>query len=587
MLYAALAETYERLEATSKRLEMTDILADLLRKTEPAELEKVVYLTQGKIHPDWTGEPEIGIAEKMAIETIAKASSLDKEEVEGLMAETGDVGFAAERALRGGRIGKLGGRQLTVTEVYSALDQIARESGKGSSDRKKNRLIRLIADASPLEARYLTRTVVGALRLGVGDMTMLDALAQAYTDSAENRDLLERAYNLTSDLGYVARTLAESGLEVIEKVRVNIGKPIRMMLAQRLSTPEEAIDKLGGHCSAEYKLDGERFQIHKRGDDIQIYSRRLENITRMYPDAVEMARSQVKANEAIIEGEAVAIDPETDEMRPFQTLMQRRRKYRIKEMMKKLPIAVFLFECLYADGDDLTLKPYPTRRSRLMDIVEETERFKLVKALETENPDEFERFFEEAIADGCEGLVVKSTADESIYRAGARSWLWVKLKRSYQSKMVEPIDLVVVGAFHGRGRRAGSYGALLSAAYDPDADVFRTVCKVGSGFTDEDLERLPKMLEEYRREERHPRVDAFLEADIWFSPSLVIEVLGDEITLSPIHTAAFNRIREDSGLAIRFPRFTGRWREDKAPEDATQVDEVVDMYNAQLKTISK
>jgi len=416
---------------------------------------------------------------------------------------------------------------------------------------------------------------------------MLDALAQAYTDSAENRDLLERAYNLTSDLGYVARTLAESGLEVIEKVRVNIGKPIRMMLAQRLSTPEEAIDKLGGHCSAEYKLDGERFQIHKRGDDIQIYSRRLENITRMYPDAVEMARSQVKANEAIIEGEAVAIDPETDEMRPFQTLMQRRRKYRIKEMMKKLPIAVFLFECLYADGDDLTLKPYPTRRSRLMDIVEETERFKLVKALETENPDEFERFFEEAIADGCEGLVVKSTADESIYRAGARSWLWVKLKRSYQSKMVEPIDLVVVGAFHGRGRRAGSYGALLSAAYDPDADVFRTVCKVGSGFTDEDLERLPKMLKEYRREDRHPRVDAFLEADIWFSPSLVIEVLGDEITLSPIHTAAFNRIREDSGLAIRFPRFTGRWREDKAPEDATQVDEVVDMYNAQLKTISK
>ena len=587
MLYAALAETYERLEATSKRLEMTNILADLLRKTEPAELEKVVYLTQGKIHPDWTGEPEIGIAEKMAIETIAKASGLDKEEVEGLMAETGDVGFAAERALRGVRIGKLGERQLTVTEVYSALDQIARESGKGSSDRKKNRLTRLIADASPLEARYLTRTVVGALRLGVGDMTMLDALAQAYTDSAENRDLLERAYNLTSDLGYVARTLAESGLEAIEKVRVNVGKPIRMMLAQRLSTPEEAIDKLGGYCSAEYKLDGERFQIHKRGDDIQIYSRRLENITRMYPDAVEMARSQVKATEAIIEGEAVAVDPETDEMRPFQTLMQRRRKYRIKEMMKKLPIAVFLFECLYADGEDLTLEPYPTRRSRLMDIVEETERFKLVKALETENPDEFERFFEEGIADGCEGLVVKSTADESIYRAGARSWLWVKLKRSYQSKMVEPIDLVVVGAFHGRGRRAGSYGALLATAYDPDADVFRTVCKVGSGFTDEDLERLPKMLEEYRREERHPRVDAFLEADIWFSPSLVIEVLGDEITLSPIHTAAFNRIRENSGLAIRFPRFTGRWREDKAPEDATQVDEVVDMYNAQLKTISK
>ena len=585
MLYATLVETYERLEATSKRLEMTAILADLLRSARPEELEKVIYLTQGKIHPDWTGEPEIGIAEKMAIETIARASGMKKDEVGGLMAEMGDIGLAAERALREKRMGKLSGERLTVSKVYNTLDQVARESGKGSSGRKMDRLVRLIVDASPLEARYFARTVVGALRLGVGDMTILDALARAFTDSAENRDLLERAYNLTSDLGYVARTLAESGLQAIVEVKVAVGKPIRMMLAQRLSTPEETVDKLGGRCSAEYKLDGERFQIHKKNGDIQIFSRRLENITHMYPDAVEMARTHVKAGEAIIEGEAVAVDPETDEMRPFQTLMQRRRKYRIKEMMEKLPVAVFLFECLYSDGDDLTLKPYPLRRGRLNEIVEETERFRLVRAAETPVSDELERFFEEAIAEGCEGLVVKSTAEDSIYRAGARSWLWVKLKRSYQSKMVEPVDLVVVGAFHGRGRRAGSYGALLAAAYDPEADVFRTVCKVGSGFTDENLGRLPGMLDEYRRDERHPRVDTILDADVWFSPSRVIEVLGDEITLSPIHTSAFNLVRENAGLAIRFPRFTGRWREDKAPEDATQVKEIVDMYNSQLKTV--
>ena len=587
MLYVTLAKTYERLEATSKRLEMTAILADLLGEAEPEELERVIYLTQGKIHPDWTGEPEIGIAEKMAIQAIAGASGLKREEVAGLMAETGDVGIAAERALQGKRMGKLGERRLTVSGVYSALDQIAGESGKGSSGRKRDRLVSLIADASPLEARYLMRTVVGALRLGVGDMTILDALARAYTDSAENRDLLERAYNLTSDLGYVARTLVESGLDAITGVKVVVGKPIRMMLAQRLSTPAEIVEKLGGRCSAEYKLDGERFQIHKRGDDIQIFSRRRENITRMYPDAVEMARGHVRAEEAIIEGEGVAIDPKTEELRPFQTLMQRRRKYRIREMMERFPIAVFLFECLYADGEDLTLEPYPVRRRRLREIVDETARFKPVRAAETSDPAEMERLFEEAIADGCEGLVVKSTGDGSIYRAGARSWLWVKLKRSYQSKMVEPVDLAVVGAFHGRGRRGGGYGALLAAAYDPDADVFRTVCKVGSGFTDEDLGRLPGMLEEYRREDRHPRVKALLEADIWFSPGLVIEVLGDEITLSPIHTCAFNRLRESSGLAIRFPRFTGRWREDKAPEDATKVDEIVGMYNAQLKTLTK
>ncbi|KON30889.1 ATP-dependent DNA ligase [miscellaneous Crenarchaeota group-15 archaeon DG-45] len=587
MLYATLVETYERLEATSKRLEMTDILADLLRSAEPEELEKVIYLTQGKIHPDWKGEPEIGIAEKMAIETISRATGLGREEVEALMAETGDVGFAAERALKGKRLGRLGGRRLTVSDIYGALDKMARESGKGSAGRKMERLVSLMADASPLESRYLARTVVGTLRLGVGDMTILDALAQAFTDSAENRDILERAYNITSDLGHVARTLAESGLEAVSEASVVVGKPIRMMLAQRLSTPEEIVDKLGGLCSAEYKLDGERFQIHKEGGGIQIFSRRLENITHMYPDAVEMARAHVKAGEAIIEGEAVAIDPETDEMRPFQTLMQRRRKYRIREMMEKFPVAVHLFECLYADGDDLTLHPYPERRGRLREIVEEADRLRLVRARETPAPEELEGFFEEAVADGCEGLVVKSTADESIYRAGARSWLWVKLKRSYQSKMVEPVDLVAVGALHGRGRRAGSYGALLAAAYDPEEDVFRTVCKVGSGFTDEDLARLPGMLEGYRREGRHPRVDALMEADVWLSPGLVIEVLGDEITLSPIHTCAFGRFREASGLAIRFPRFTGRWREDKAPEDATQVDEIADMYNAQLKTISQ
>ncbi len=583
MLYATLVQTYERLEATTKRLEMTDILASLLREASPDELENVVYLTQGKIHPDWTGEPEIGMAERMVIETIVKASGLGKQEVEALVAETGDIGFAAERALKGKRTGKLGGKELTVSDVYMALDQIANESGKGSTGRKIDRLVRLMVNVAPLSARYLARTVVGTLRLGVGDMTMLDALAAAHTDSTENREILERAYNLTSDLGYVARTLAEEGLEALENVQVVVGKPIRMMLAQRLSTPEETIEKLGV-CSAEYKLDGERFQIHKSGDRIQIFSRRLENITRMYPEAVEMARGLVKAKEAILEGEAVAIDPDTGETKPFQTLMQRRRKYRIREMMEKFPVAVFLFECLYVDGEDLTLKPYPIRRARLKEIVEETDRFKLVIATETETAKEMEKFFEESITDGTEGLVVKSMAEESIYRAGARSWLWVKLKRSYQSKMVEPVDLVVVGAFHGRGRRAGSYGALLMATYEPDEDIFRTVCKVGSGFTDENLATLPDKLGEYQRREKHPRVDSLLEADIWFSPSLVMEVLGDEITLSPIHTSAFNRLREDSGLAIRFPRFI-RWREDKAPEDSTTVEEVVDMYNAQLKTL--
>ncbi|KYH37270.1 MAG: ATP-dependent DNA ligase [Candidatus Bathyarchaeota archaeon B23] len=587
MLYSELAETYERLEATTKRLEMISILAELFKDAKPEELERVIYLTQGKIHPDWMGEPEIGIAEKMALEAIARATGLERGEVDAMMAEEGDIGRVAERALTEKKIRSLLAKSLTVEEVYQTLDEIAKESGKGSAGRKIDRLVGLLANATPREARYLARTVVGTLRLGVGDMTILDALALAYTGSTKNRPTLERAYNLTSDLGYIARVLAESGLEAVAEVKVVVGKPIRMMLAQRLSTPEEIVEKLGGMCSAEYKLDGERFQIHKRGEWIQIFSRRLENITHMYPDAVEMTLRQVRAEEAIIEGEAVAIDPETGELQPFQVLMHRRRKYGIEEMMEKYPIAVYLFDCLYVDGEDLTLKPYLERRRRLEGIVEETDRFKLVRSLRVSDPGEMERFFEEAIADGCEGLVVKSTGDESLYRAGARSWLWVKLKRSYQSKMVEPVDLVIVGAFHGRGKRAGTYGALLAAAYDHEADVFRTVCKVGSGFTDQDLARLPEMLREHRIEHRHSRVDALLEADVWFEPALVIEVIGDEITLSPTHTCAFNVVREGAGLAIRFPRFTGRWRTDKGPEDATRVEEIVDMYRAQLKAITK
>jgi DNA ligase-1 len=582
MLYSTLVDTYESLEATTKRLEMTEILENLFMITEPDELEKVIYLTQGKIHPDWTGEPEIGMAERMVIDTIVKASGLTKSEVETNLTQTGDIGLVAERALKEKKQAMLGGRRMTVNDVYQSLDLIAKESGKGSTGRKVDKLVRVMVNISPLGARYIARMVIGALRLGVGDMTILDALAKAYTGTSANRGLLERAYNLTSDLGHVARTLAKDGVEALEKLRVIVGKPIRMMMAQRLSTAEEIIEKLG-KCSAEFKLDGERFQIHKIGDEVQIFSRRLENITRMYPDAVDMTLKFVKVKETILEGEAVAIDPITGEMKSFQTLMQRRRKYRIEEMMEKTPIAVFLFECLYVEGEDLTLKPYPVRRERLEEILEKNNRYKPVMAISTSEAAELNEFFEEAISQGNEGLVVKSMAEESIYRAGARSWLWVKLKASYQSKMVDPVDLVIVGAFHGRGRRAGSYGALLGAVYDPEIDKFKTICKVGSGLTDEDLEMIPKKLAKYHIEQKHPMVDSFLEAEIWFSPGVVIEVLGDELTLSPIHTAAFNQIRENSGLAVRFPRFT-RLREDKAPEDATNVKEVVEMYKAQSRS---
>jgi DNA ligase-1 len=381
----------------------------------------------------------------------------------------------------------------------------------------------------------------------------------------------------------VAIALIETGLDGVLNFKIRAGAPIRVMAAQRLSSAEEIIEKLGGNCSAEYKLDGERFQIHKDGDVINIFSRRLENITYMYPDVVKLALEQINVDHAIVEGEAVAYNPSTGEDMPFQTLMKRRRKYKIEEMLAKIPVRVYLFDCLY-DGEDLTLKPYPYRIERLDAIIDPTDEFKPVERLETNDPEELDRFFQQSLADGTEGLIVKSTSDESIYRAGARSWLWVKLKRSYQSKMQDHVDLAVVGAFYGRGRRAGSYGALLVAAYDPSDDKYKTVCKVGTGFTDENLEEMPGRLDQYSSDAKPINVDSLLEAEVWFDPIVVMEVLGDEITASPLHLAAFGEIRKDAGLAIRFPRFT-RWREDKSADEVTQVGEILDMYNAQLKTL--
>ena len=583
MLFDTLVETYNKLESTTKRLEMTDILTDLFKIADSGNIDKIIYMTQGKIHPDWKGEPEIGMAEKMVKETLIRVTGLKKAKVESLVQNLGDVGLAAEEAMANKTQSGFFSRQLTVVDIYNGLDNIAKRSGTGSAKQKMDLLGSLITDSSPMGARYLSRMVEGKLRLGIGDMTILDALAQAFTGSKDKRPELERAYNLSSDLGAVAIALVDDGLDGILNFKIRAGAPIRVMAAQRLSNAEEVIEKLGGHCSAEYKLDGERFQIHKDGDVVNIFSRRLENITHMYPDAVKLTIEHIKVDQAIIEGEAVAYNPDNGDDMPFQTLMQRRRKYKIEEMMAKIPVRVYLFDCLY-DGEDLTLKPYPHRIERLDTITDPTDEFKPVERLETSDPEELDRFFQQSLAEGTEGLIVKSTSDESIYRAGARSWLWVKLKRSYQSKMQDHVDLAVVGAFYGRGRRAGSYGALLVAAYDPSDDKFKTVCKVGTGFTDENLEEMPARLDQYQVDVKPANVDSLLEAEVWFNPIVVMEVLGDEITASPLHLAAFGEIRKEAGLAIRFPRFT-RWREDKSADEVTQVGEILDMYNAQLKTL--
>ncbi len=586
--YRIVCGYYRQLEQTTKRLEMIAIMAELLKKTVEelgAEgIEKSVYLIQGRLYPDWTGKPEIGIAEKMAASAIAVALGVDVKRVLTLVHEEGDIGSACEKLLSKKRQKSLLETPLTLTGVYDSLVKIAAAQGTGSADLKIRSLAGLITVATPIEARYLLRTITSTLRLGIADMSVLDALAEAFAGGKENRPPIERAYNLTSDLGYIARIVAVDGLVGIEKITVTLGKPIRMMAAQKLSTPAEIVEKLEGQCFAEWKLDGERMQIHKKGEKVTIFSRRLEKITEAYPDIVSLVRKHLNTENCIVEGECIAVDASNpNKMLPFQVLMRRRRKHRIEEMVEKIPTALFLFDCLYINGEDLTQLPYTDRRSRLEKIVKPGDRFNLVPSFSTPTASVIDKVFREAIEKGCEGIIVKSSGSNSIYRAGGRSWLWVKLKESYQAQAIGPVDLVVVGALWGRGRRAKMYGSLLAAVLDKKTGRLKTICKVGTGFSDEELERLQDRFKDYVIPSIDSLVDSKITADVWFKPALIFQVFGDEITRSPIHTCAFEIVAPNEGLAIRFPRFDGTWRPDKSWREATTVTQILELYKAQTR----
>jgi DNA ligase 1 len=576
--YEIVAAAYRDLEQATARLELIDRLAGLFRQTPTPLLPTVALLCQGQIAPDFAGV-EIGLAERMAARAVAQAVGVTGEQVLASAREVGDLGLATESLLAA----EAGSRPATleVGMVFDTLHQIAAAEGTGSQARKLDLLAGLLAQATPLEARYLIRTCTGTLRLGIGTATILDALAAVYAGGRKARPVLERAYNICSDLGLVASTLAAGGLAAVEGIQVRPGNPVRPMLAQRLSTPEEVLARLGGTCAAEYKYDGIRVQVHRTGDgQLELYTRRLERVSTQFPDVMELLRVGLGASEAILEGEVVAFDPASGELRPFQDVMYRRRKYGIAEAVTEVPVSMFCFDLLYADGQDLTRLPYLERRARLEQAITLSEQLRLTSAKEISEVDALEAWFEQAVADGCEGLLCKSLDPDAGYRAGARGWQWIKLKREYRTELSDTLDLAVVGALYGRGRRAGIYGALLLAAYDPAADVFQTVCKCGTGFSDADLAALPARLAPLARPERPARVDARRTADVWFEPALVVEVLGAELIPSPTHTAGWGVVAPDAGLALRFPRFTGRWRDDKAAEDATTVDEVVEMYRS-------
>lgn len=582
MKFSLVADTLSYMENTTKRLELTQHLVDLFKITPADIIPKVVYLLQGKLRPDYEGV-EIGIAEKIAIKALSKSSGISIKKIEDAYRDAGDFGQVASKILEQKTQTTFLSQNITVERVYDTLYKIAELKGARSQDMKLKYISSLLNDATPTEGGFIAKIITSNLRLGIADYTILDALSVAYTGSKENRPTLEHAYNVCSDLGKVSQAVAEKGLESLKDFQVAIFSPIRPMLAERVKSPQEAHEKMGSEFASEYKLDGERVQVHRQEDKVVLYSRSLENITSYYPDIVENIGKSLKSDEIILEAEVVAINDDTGEFLPFQELMHRRRKYKIAQAVQEYPITVNFFDILLVDKKSCLEVPYSERRKLLEKNVAEDSFAKVMPMVLVKTDSEVEDSLENAINSGCEGIMLKQL--DSPYRAGARASNWLKLKREYRNELGDSLDLVVVGAFYGRGRRTGRYGALLLSAYDDKTDEFPSICKVGTGFTDESLDQFYQILSDKITVKKDPRIQSGLEADVWFEPEIVIEIVASEITLSPIHKVAMDKIRKGSGLALRFPKFTGKIRFEKTSENATNIDEIVTLYNSQKRVV--
>jgi DNA ligase-1 len=571
MRFQKFAEYLEILENTSSRIEMYRLLGELFSKATPSETAQIAYLCEGRLLPAFEGL-ETGMGERTIAAAIASATERTAEEVAEASRELGDLGLVSESLLPQTRRSR-----LTVSDVYEALLKVARTSGKGSTEAKRDQLAQLLRRATRIESRYIVRFTQGRLRLGVAAPTIIEAVARLEDEPKRARQIIERAFNLCSDIGLVLSTLRERGLARLEAFKVRVGNPVRPMLAERLPSAEKIIEKIG-RCAVEAKLDGFRCQVHLQRGKVEMFSRNLERTTEMFPDIARAIHKEINARTAIIDGEALAINEETGEFHPFQVTVQRKRKHKVTEMAEEFPLVLMAFDLLYLDGKDLTGKSYELRHSELQRIIGRGSRIRLSEAILTDSAAELQSFFDSEVEQGHEGVVAKRL--ESGYEPGARNYNWIKLKRAYHSELNDTVDVVLVGYLRGRGARARlGIGSLLGAVYNDETDSFETVGKIGSGLSEENWIKLKKLLDEAQVDEKPARVDSRMTPDVWIEPRHVVAVLADEFTRSPVHTAG--RDRQGRGLALRFPRVVGFVRADKSPEDATTTLEVEEMFTQQ------
>ena len=555
MKYSKLAEVYEDLEGTTKKLEKRDIVAKFFKETPADLLPVMAMLVQGRIFPAWM-ETELGVAEKIMIKAIVKTSGRSDKEVKEAFKKSGDMGLAVEDLLKRKKQATLAKGTLTVEKVYKNLTRIPELTGLGSIERKIGLIADMLSDASPKEGKYIARTVLEDMRVGVGEGTIRDAISAAFDVPAKD---IERAYNVRNDYGEVARSAKEHGLKGLEKFSLKLGRPIKPMLAQKVESLEAGIKSMGGRAAIEIKYDGMRVQIHKDNDEIALFTRRLDNVTKQFPEIVEYAKKGIKAKSTIVEGEVVGIDPKTERPKPFQQLSRRiKRKYDIEEMMKQIPVDVNLFDIVYLDGKMLIETPFKERRSTLKGIIHPSKRFHLAEQVVTDDPKEAEKIYNKALKMGHEGAMVKNL--ESPYTPGSRVKHMNKVK-----PVQESLDLVIMGAIWGEGRRSKWLGSFVLGARDEEKGDFVAVGKVATGVKDADLEELTKRLK--------PLITAEHVKEVELKPKLVIEINFEEIQKSPTY---------ESGFALRFPRVV-RIREDKGPEDVDSLDRIERMYSSQGK----
>ncbi|MEK7188234.1 MAG: ATP-dependent DNA ligase [Patescibacteria group bacterium] len=580
MKFAKLAVYLEKLEKTPSRNEITKILADLFKETPLSEIDQVVYLLAGRLLPNYKGV-EFNIAEKLMFQILAKAYERDSGEVEQLFKAKGDLGavaFAFAGKLR--RASK--SQNLSVSDVYGQMFAISQESGTGSQDRKINLMADLLTALDPLSVRFVARIPIGNLRLGFSDMTILDALSFMLKGDKSARKEIEDAFNVNVDIGVIAKKVKAKGLAGIKNVDPYPGIPIRPSLAERLPTAEKILEKVGQKVYVEPKYDGFRAQVsiwtqgHQK--KVAIFSRNLENTTLMFPDLVSAVK-KIKVESAIFDAEAIAYNVKTGKFLPFQETSQRKRKHGIPEAARRLPLKLFVFDILYKDGKSFLHLPFAQRRKILERTVAKVGDIVAITDQEVvDSADKIRDLIKRYLSEGLEGAMIKKI--DAPYKAGARGYHWVKYKKTTEEGVADTIDCLVMGIYKGKGKRAGfGVGAFLAGVLDPTssrlrgASRFKTVSKIGTGLTDEQWREMKTRSTKLEIRNKPPEyeVDKNLEPDVWVKPSLVVEILADEITISPIHTA---------GLALRFPRLI-RFRDDKNPQQATTVKELKKLYKMQ------